>query len=296
MKIKELEKISGIPRTTIHFYLRRGLLHSPRKTGRTMAYYDDSHLVQLKKIQDLKKGARVPVAFLKEQLQSAKESQSPASNFTNEDNSIFGKPVPTTREKKKKYRMIIKKAIEIFSKNGYHKTKISDITNALNISTGTFYIYFSNKHELFIEVIDDVFQTIVGDAAVALKEEKDFVEKMKIRGKIFYDNYTQYSEILNQLRAEMTRDSIWPAEKLKKIYHGLTLPVIKDIQSAVDAGAIKPVDPDLTAYLLTGQIEIMSLRMSLDDKYAPEDISEYLYEAALKPMLLSSKEKNTEKK
>ncbi len=283
MKIKELETKSETSRTTIHFYLRRGLLHPPRKTGRTMAYYNNSHLVQLKKIKELKKGNRVPVAFLKEQLALARDQT--FSGSESEDSSIFGKPTPTTREKKKKHQMIIQKAIEIFSTNGYHKTKISDITNALKISTGTFYIYFSNKHELFIEVIDEVFRTIVGDAAIALKEEKDFVERMRIRGRVFYNNYTKYSELLNQLRAEVTRGSTWSAEKFKSIYHGLTLPVIIDIQSAVDEGIIKPVDSDLTAYSLTGLVEIMALRLTLDNKYKNKDVEDYIYERIIRPML-----------
>ncbi len=287
MRIKELEKKSGVPRTTIHFYLRRGLLHPPRKTSRTMAYYDDSHLAKLKKIEKLKKGNRVPFAFLKEQM--AKADKNVPSTKERKDPSLFGKPAPTTREKKQKHQMIIQKAIAIFSQNGYHRTKISDITNALKISTGTFYIYFRNKHDLFVEVIDEVFQTIVGDAAIALKEEKDFVERMRIRGRVFYNNYTRYSELLNQLRAEMTRKSIWPAEKLKSIYHGLTLPVIKDIQLAVDKGIIEPVDPDLTAYSLTGLVEIMALRLSLDDKYKNEDVEDYIYDRIIKPMLLLDK-------
>jgi hypothetical protein len=33
-----LEKISGLPRKTIHFYTQVGLLHPPLKTGKTMAY------------------------------------------------------------------------------------------------------------------------------------------------------------------------------------------------------------------------------------------------------------------
>lgn len=272
MKIKELEEKSGIPRTTIHFYLRHGLLHPPRKTGRTMAYYDDSHLIRLKQIQQIKKGSRIPVSFLKDQLAAM---PSPAASGMGTE-IVFGKPMQTNREKKQKYRLIIQKAIEIFSKNGYHNTRISDITAALNISTGTFYIYFNNKHELFVEVIDDVFRTIVGEAAVALKGKTTFMERMKIRGMVFYENYTRYSELLNQLRAEMTRESVWPVQKIKKIYHGLTLPVIREIQQAVDAGEIRPVDPDLAAYSLTGQIEIMSLRLSLDDKYTIDDIIKFI--------------------
>jgi len=285
MRIKELVERSGVPRTTIHFYLRQGLLHQPHKTGRTMAYYDESHLRRLKEIENLKKGGRVPVAFLKEQMAQIAGDCAGASTLYD-----VTQTVTTTREKEQKRHEIVREAIRVFSQKGYHQTKIVDITGSLKISTGTFYLYFKNKRELFIEVIDDVFQNIVGEAAAAIKGETDFLERLKIRGRVFYKNYTRYSEILNQLRAEMASEEQWPAKKIKKIYHDLTRPVIQEIQEAVDAGIIRKVDPDLTAYALTGQIEMMSLRLSLDDKYDVEDIIDFIVDLSVNPLFLNHKQ------
>lgn len=259
MRIKELEEKSGIPRTTIHFYLRHGLLHPPKKTGRTMAYYDETHLQRLKQIENLKKSSRVPLSFLKEKIGEAE---------------IL--PQSVSKEKAKKRQEIIKKAIEVFTRKGYHRTKVMDITDSLKISTGTFYIYFQNKRDLFIEVIDDVFRNIIGEAAAAIKGENDYFKRMEIRGRVFYENYTRYNEILNQLRAEMASDDQWPEEKIKKIYHGLTKPVIREIETAIQEGIIKKVDPDLLAYALTGLIEIMSLRLSLDRKFTLQDVINFI--------------------
>ncbi len=279
MRIKELEEKSGVPRTTIHFYLRQGLLHPPVKTGRTMAYYNESHLHRLKKIQQLKRGARVPISFLQEQI----AAEDPGNGDPGEYYDVT-KTVTTTREKKQKRQEIIRKAIDVFSQKGYHQTKIADITRALKISTGTFYLYFENKRDLFIDVIDDVFRNIVGEAAVAIKGEDDFIERLKIRGRVFYKNYTKYSEVLHQLRAELASEEQWPEEKLQKIYHGLTKPLIREIDDAVKMGIIREVDPDLLAYALTGSMEIMSLRLSLDDKYNVDDIIEFIAELSLKPL------------
>lgn len=262
MKIKELVEKSGMPRSTIQYYLREGLLHPPIKTGRTRAQYDESHLQRLRQIYNLKKGSRVPLSFLKERLEET--GILPQSISRDYD---VKKTVRTNKEKKRKRFEIISKAIEVFSQKGYHNTKVSDITDALHISTGTFYIYFKNKRELFIEVIDDVFRNIVGQAASAIKDESDFFRRLEIRGEVFYENYNRYNEILNQLRAEMASNEQWPEEKLKIIYHGLTKPVIKEIEAAVQNGIINKIDPDLLAYALTGLIEIMSLRISLDGKY-----------------------------
>ncbi|MFH2065167.1 MAG: MerR family transcriptional regulator [Pseudomonadota bacterium] len=286
MRIKDLEEKSGVPRTSIHYYLRQGLLHPPRKTGRTMAYYDDSHVQRLREISRFKQGTRVPIALLKEHLDSA-GMMSPGAP----EPFDARKTVTTTKEKEHKRREIVKEAIRVFSRKGYHQTKIADITGSLKISTGTFYLYYQNKRELFIEVIDSVFRNIVGEAAAAIKEETDFVKRLRIRGRVFYENYTKYSEILNQLKAELASEEQWPAEKIKKIYHDLTQPVIREIEAAIKEGVIREIDPDLAAYGLTGLIEIMSLRLSLDNKYNLENIMDFINDLTMERLLPRGKKR-----
>jgi AcrR family transcriptional regulator len=273
MRIKDLEERSGVPRTTIHFYLRQGLLHSPKKTGRTMAYYDESHLKRLQDIQNIKGDIRMPLPLLKERIVALDEA------------GDAGRPIPvkpvkelaiTTRAKDTKRHRIVEAAVQVFSQKGYHRTKVQDITNALGISTGTFYIYFGNKRDLFVEVVDHVFRTILGEAAKAIVDEEDIRKRMVVRGRAFYENYSKYNEILNQLRAEMAGEDKWPQEKIKKVYHDLTRPVIKDIQRGIDTGLYRKMDPDLLAYALTGIIEVMSLRMMIDKKYTFDEIMTFI--------------------
>jgi DNA-binding transcriptional MerR regulator len=147
MRIKELSQKGEVPKSTIHYYLREGLLHPPNKTGRTMAYYDETHLKKLATIKHLKKDLRMPIAFLKEELARLGEGgfpePTPGNDIENE-----------TNPKDIRKAEIIIAAIEAFSLRGYHRTRVSDITKKVGISTGTFYIYFENKRELFIEVVE----------------------------------------------------------------------------------------------------------------------------------------------
>jgi hypothetical protein len=83
-------------------------------------------------------------------------------------------------------------------------------------------------------------------------------------------------EILHQLRAEIASDEDWPQEKLNRVYRALTGPVIKEAQEAIDKGQLRPVDPELLSFALTGMIEVMSFRISLDDKYNIEDAIRFI--------------------
>ncbi|MEG0615714.1 MAG: helix-turn-helix domain-containing protein, partial [Oscillospiraceae bacterium] len=49
------------------------------------------------------------------------------------------------------------KAVELFSTNGYHQTKISDIVKASNLTQPTFYLYFQSKESLYND-LNEKFQ------------------------------------------------------------------------------------------------------------------------------------------
>ncbi|MFH1134683.1 MAG: TetR family transcriptional regulator [Pseudomonadota bacterium] len=275
MRISELVERSGVPRTTIHFYLRRGLLHPPFKSGRTMAYYDDSHLRRLGELKKLKAGGRVPLEFLRKQLQHREEGQEEPPRRRAPEWDVRA-TANTNKAKDKKRREIIRAGIDCFSRKGYHETKVQDITRSLGISTGTFYTYFRNKRDLFVEAIDEIFRSIVGEAAQQLKAEDDPYRRLVIRGEVFYRNYSKYNEILHQLRAEMAGEDQWPQGRVRQAYKELTRPVSKELQDAIARGLCRKLDPDLLAYALTGIIEIMSLRLKLDDKYTFADVQEFM--------------------
>lgn len=57
MRMRELAEASGLPRSTIHHYLREGLLPPPVKTARNAAVYDERHLERLRLIGSLRGGA-----------------------------------------------------------------------------------------------------------------------------------------------------------------------------------------------------------------------------------------------
>ena len=58
-----------------------------------------------------------------------------------------------TPKRIKKKDLILDSAVSIFSKHGYHNTKLEQITKSLGLSDKSIYYYFSSKGDLFIEVI-----------------------------------------------------------------------------------------------------------------------------------------------
>ena len=73
---------------------------------------------------------------------------------------------------------IIEAGADLFSGRGYHNVTADEIARAAGVSVGTFYSYFSDKHDLFLAVLDDyVIQcntfVIEGTNALALARGDD---------------------------------------------------------------------------------------------------------------------------
>lgn len=65
LKIGELSKRSGVPVSTIRYYVKEGLLPSPAKINKKMAYYDETCIRKLEAIQHLQGKKYYPLAVIK---------------------------------------------------------------------------------------------------------------------------------------------------------------------------------------------------------------------------------------
>lgn len=70
MRMRDLEKASGVGRETIRYYIREGLLPEPDKASRNSARYSDVHVARLKAIKRLQEERFLPLAVIRELLEA----------------------------------------------------------------------------------------------------------------------------------------------------------------------------------------------------------------------------------
>jgi len=92
MKISELVKKTGVPKETIHFYIREGLLRKPRKSGVNSAEYNDSYIDQIQMIKDLRDNYYLPIPEIKKLIKNFKK-QSPSDQAVSQFHSKFSRPM-----------------------------------------------------------------------------------------------------------------------------------------------------------------------------------------------------------
>ena len=81
MKISDLVKKSGVPRETIHYYTREGLLPRPKKSSHNQADYTEEHVERLGMIKELQDRFFLPLSTIKKIIKEQKKSGADASIF-----------------------------------------------------------------------------------------------------------------------------------------------------------------------------------------------------------------------
>ncbi len=76
---------------------------------------------------------------------------------------ILSKKIPrvayhskTARRKKK----IIQVATQLFSEKSYHDVTIDEVATKAGIAKGTIYLYFESKERLYLEILENCFESI----------------------------------------------------------------------------------------------------------------------------------------
>jgi DNA-binding transcriptional MerR regulator len=145
LSIGDLQKASGLPRTTIHCYLRLGLLPRPQKTAASRSLYTEEHLRILERIKELK-GQGLSLAQIGAELRERVDEASGQSIDL------------VAQESQRMHNRILAVAVEEFAAKGYKKTHVTTILKKLGITANLFYSHFPSKRALLIECVSTIHQ------------------------------------------------------------------------------------------------------------------------------------------
>lgn len=258
LRISDVERISGVSRSTIHYYRREGLLSPPRKTGKTMAYYDGGHVRELEEIKQLQAGG-YPISYIREMM--AVGGREPPGRVPGEGEA--------TRSDRR--QQIMDKAVEIFARKGYHQTNVTEIARAVGVGHSTFYIYFPSKMALFTECVESVFQEMFAGVWEEIQGEPNPIARLNKRAEVVLKSHPQFIDMMNVLKSIEEDDPALEAKK-REIYLSIVETVKRDLKRAIELGLIPEIDIEVAAYIIVGFLESSWLLISMNESYSVDYI------------------------
>ncbi|MFC5403539.1 TetR/AcrR family transcriptional regulator [Cohnella soli] len=147
-------------------------------------------------------------------------------------------------------KQIVEAAGQSFALFGYKATTMDQVAKLANVGKGTIYTFFSNKEELFDEIMGNLIRDMKVVADAEYEPDRSFFDNLN---RILY-RLLEYRE-RHQLAVKMVhevRDIGTPMalEGLRKIEDAIVGYIRTKVQLGIDKGELKPCDPEITAFVM----------------------------------------------
>jgi AcrR family transcriptional regulator len=171
----------------------------------------------------------------------------------------------------KRRQQILEAAVGIFSQKGYSAATMPEIARAAGLASGTIYLYFPSKHELFIAVIRELVITVPLLNLVSSLSNQDFpvILKSILENRMDLIEGEKISQ-LSGLMSEIQRD----ADLRTMFSEQLIQPFLSTMENIYrdnfkGNSRFRDFDPALTVRIVGGTILGFIMLKSMEGKASP---------------------------
>ena len=152
---------------------------------------------------------------------------------------------------------ILRSAMELFRRHGFHNTSLALILKAADITKGGFYFHFKSKEELGFAVLEQTKNFWMVNVIAALDNEPD--TRSRVRKMVEIMTHTHRTDIyhgcalLSVLTAEMMETGSRLGDRIKEIFHEWEKSIRAILEQGRKEGLIRrDVDVKAMALILIG--------------------------------------------
>lgn len=166
-------------------------------------------------------------------------------------------------------KVILRAAIEVFSRKGYHGCRIQDVAREAGVAYGLVYHYFKNKDELLESVFASGWQGFLSRVQAEIEREQHFAGRVRGVVSVAFEAYRRDPRGVKVLILEVGRSPAGGAVNRGGAFSQVILAAAQMFREAQGRGELPAhLEPVLCATLLFGCIEmgLTSFVMGLLDK------------------------------
>jgi AcrR family transcriptional regulator/predicted DNA-binding transcriptional regulator AlpA len=158
LSLSDLVNATGVPASTVHHYLKGGLIPPPTRSALNRFRYDERHVTALRLIRLLRerKGLGLDeIAAKLPDLLSRPDVLAWVAEEEEAESDVAGR--------------IVDAAIKSFQTNSFSEVTVADVAELAGVAKGSVYRYFASKEELFTAAVEQVLASTATDFARAIE-------------------------------------------------------------------------------------------------------------------------------
>lgn len=178
--------------------------------------------------------------------------------------------MPRIVDKEAKTEALVKAAVAVFARLGFHSSTMSEIAKEAGVGKGTLYEYFATKEELFLAVYDYWMSGFESRARTRFHEAPDLLSKadaVRETAVEFYSEHAGEATILLEFWAHALRSPdprfLGRIHAMRTALHELGKNITEEL---VQAGLFVEVDADSLTHLETSVSDGLFLQWILEGK------------------------------
>jgi len=245
LKIGDLERKTGVSRSSIAHYVRLGLVPPPRKLGPKLFLFGAEHVEALDRVRRLRAQEHLPLTEIRARIAASSASGGALARKTS--------PPPDALDPRR--RAILEVATKLFARDGYDAVRLTDVARELGLSKAALYQSFESKEALFVECIDHIRLLVVPtDARASGKREPDPMRRAYLRASTVLAQLDSYRMLTHLLTGVANGSDRALARRAQEAFHRMVTDVVPELREAVRAGLMRDGNLELNAYVAWGAL------------------------------------------
>ena len=174
----------------------------------------------------------------------------------------------------KKRRLIIGAAIKVIAKNGYQRSRISDIVKEAGIAHGLFYHYFPGKEDLLIGIFNNSWEAMIRYIGRINETIENPYEKIKAVIMYIFGSFEKDPELMKIMIMDVPRLEKFYNDTNQKIYHRFFVDIAEIVREGQKQGLIRnDLDGEVIAYVIHGAVDSVIRQYVYNPKYYNKEVS-----------------------
>lgn len=181
-------------------------------------------------------------------------------------------------------RRILDAAANLLARRGYHNANINEIIQQSGTSKGSFYFHFPSKEKMVMGLMDQLSEKLVRKVEHSIEMETRPVHRIALAIDALLSTFSKQRKLAQILLVNIVGQGRAMDKKFLPIRDRFARLIQKELDAAVVAGLVPPMDTVLVSHVWLGALHEVILQWLLSDRSAP--LAETA--TALRDMLLRS--------
>jgi AcrR family transcriptional regulator len=150
---------------------------------------------------------------------------------------------------------LLEVALDRFAGGGYHATSMEEIADAAGVTKPVLYQHFRSKHELFLELLDSVGQTLLAEVEARAAAEQNPYQRVLAGFRAYFRFVCERTSAFQLVFGGGARLREEFAEPVRRLEEGMAVTIGRFIDADID-----DTHRDLLGYAIVGLGEVSARR------------------------------------